>query len=290
MTFFGFLLLIFAGLYTISPRYDLAGRRTAWPQHSHRCRSAAKRRMGRDFVSLSRQMQAEFSGWLDCFGDHVDPWLAFELHIADALRRTCSADDVLCYRVLGDESLLLPLRGKAPRSTTDPRTPSDSVAGWVVRHVQPFYSSRQNSNEQIMRRVNHVDACVSWAFPVISGWSVIGVATVGALSKTAHRDARLLERLAEVVSKQWRYIAEMCCAGEGGVDEAATELMTRTRFMQHAAQLVLRSRRIFGALADSEIDSHTTPNTRIEPAAMVASEMVGGTVSRGEAAGVKTAC
>ncbi len=274
----------------MSRRFDLAGRRTAWPQHPHRRQSVPKRRMGRNFASLSRQMQAEFSGWLDRFGDHIDPWSAFELHIADALLRTCGADDVLCYRVLGDESLLLPLRGKAPQSTTNPRTPSDRVAGWVVRHVQPFYSSRQNSNEQITRRVNDVDACVSWAFPVISGWSVIGVVTAGALSGTAWGDVRLLQRLAEVVSEHWRCVAERCCAGEGGVDEAATELMTRTKFMQRAAQLVLRSRRISGALVDSEMDSHTKPNMRVEPAATVTSETVGGTVSRSEAVGVKTAC
>ena len=274
MTFFGFLLLSFTGLYVVSPRLDLAGRRTTRPQHTHKRRSVAKRKMGRDFASLSRQLQAEFSGWLDRFGGDVNPWLAFELHIADVLRRACGADDVRCYRVLGDESLLLPLHGKAPQSTTNPRTSSDRVAAEVVRHVQPFHSPIQTSNERTARNGNDVDACVSWAFPVISGWSVIGVVTVGALADTVRGDVRLLQRLADAVSEQWRCVAETCCAGRCGVDESATELMTRTKFMRRAAQLVVRSRRISGALADSEMDSHTIPNTRVEPVEMATSGAV----------------
>lgn len=274
MILLGFLLLSFTGLYAVAPRLDFAGRRIVSRQQPRKRRSVAKRTVGRDVASLSSEMQVEFSAWLDCYGGDVNPWLKFELHIAEALSRTCGAGDVRCYRVLGDESLMLPLRDNVPQSTTNPRTPSARVAAEVVRHVQPFHSSIQSSDEQIARNVSDVDACVSWAFPVISGWSVIGVVTVRELSGTAWSDVALLQRLADAISEQWRCVAEMWCAGQCGVDEASTELMTRTKFMRRAAQLVLRSRRISGALTDLEMDSPTMPNTRIEPAEIVTSDAI----------------
>ena len=146
----------------------------------------------------------------------LDPWVAFEQYLGEALAKACGAHEVCIFRVLDSERLLLSPGRLRPRPIGRGVTKADEIAAAVIRDVQPYQAGHDGWAGETYGDTDGELIC--WAFPVVQDWSVQGVITVDELGADFRGNRIWLDHLAGIVCEQWRCVARGCQLGRVGLD------------------------------------------------------------------------
>ncbi len=182
-------------------------------------------------AAIVDDLRRGFGEWLRRDRTCLDPWVAFERYLGEALAEACGANEVCLYRVLDSERLLLAPGTLRPRPLGRSVTRADEIATAVVRDVQPYHADHDGWAGEVDGDTDGELIC--WAFPVVQDWSVQGVITVDALGAEFRGNRAWLDHLAGIVCEQWRCVAQGCQLSRVGLDPPVmTSQRNRKRWVQ----------------------------------------------------------
>ena len=172
-------------------------------------------------AAIVEDLRRGFGEWRRRDRTCVDPWVAFERYLGEALAEACGANDVCIYRVLDSERLLLVPGTLRPRSIGRGVTKADEIAAAVIRDVQPYHADSDSWIGEADRGSDGEVIC--WTFPIVQDWSVQGVITIAELGAEFCGNRFWLDHLAGIVCEQWRCVARGCQQfGRVGLDPPVT--------------------------------------------------------------------
>ncbi len=135
-----------------------------------------------------------------------DPaWRSFDRFLRESLLESVGARRVRAYEVLVHPDRLRPLAGHDGACLPESQTRS-GIIGWVLSHRRRYLSGDCGNGELMRQLVNSSQEQVEWAFPVRRADKVVGLVTVGDLSRQAQSNVALLDAVAELVGVFWNQV------------------------------------------------------------------------------------
>lgn len=185
---------------------------------------------GGEIVRLGEALE-QFRDWLDRRPLEPDPWTDFGEWLRSVLYRLCGATHVRLYRLVPEQSRLIPIR--EVNEILDEQWPDarEGLLGHISTTGRSYFQGDMGQGELIERLASEADPCPQWCFAIRSGPRRLGLVVVGGFDAEQMPDRTLCRTLEFLVEQVWNRLLDVQTGRAAGTRDPVSGVLSRQSFL-----------------------------------------------------------